>query len=650
MNLRQLEQLSPGTWFYDVNDQLKNHIYRRQERAFAAGDAARDAIQTCEQLMERARAVREFFLRGIGGLPSMGTPLNAHTVGTVEGNGFKVERVIFESRPYNYVTANLYLPEDLTGPRGAVLFLCGHHREGKHAEEYQIVCQYLVQAGLVVFAQDPIGQGERFSYYEPSIKDVTIGVCTLEHDYAGAQCLPLGENIARYFLHDAMRSIDYMCTRPEIDPNRIGVTGNSGGGTQSCLVMMGDPRIAAAAPGTFVMNRETYMWAGGAQDAEQIWHGFTAAGFDHEDVLIAMVPKPVRVLAVTGDFFPIEGTRRTVQRCKRLWELFGKGDNIDLVEDHATHAYTPHLARAAASFFAKHLLGKEVHFEEERITAMERSRLWCTVSGQVRGELENASSVHEAIQVRLQELEQQRYSLPESQRRERAIEWLREKVLRNRERCDLNPRYYSSTRMEELCVTAAMWRSQPDLFGHGLAFRHIDQGDNKLPVTLAVWDGGTNRLRPHIDWIRRTCENGRNVLVLDVSGVGALAPRPITAADPEEFYGVLHKLSTDLLWLDDDMAALRTYDVLRALDMIAEWPGMDEYVIDLYADGRHGLYGRLAALLDSRIDRVEIAGGITSYQEWVVPRYYDSRDIYSVILRGVLQYFDLPELEVTRNR
>lgn len=645
MNLRQLEQLSPGAWFYDVNDQLKTHIYRRQERAFAAGDAARDAIKTREELMERARAVREFFLNGLGGLPPMDTPLNARTVGIVEGNGFKVERVIFESRPYNYVTANLYLPNGLTAPRGAVLFLCGHHREGKHVEEYQIVCQYLVQAGLVVFAQDPIGQGERFSYYEPSIKDVTIGVCTMEHDYAGAQCLPLGENIARYFLHDAMRSIDYMRSRSEIDPDRIGVTGNSGGGTQSCLMMMGDPRIAAAAPATFVMNRETYMWAGGAQDAEQIWHGFTAAGFDHEDVLIAMVPKPIRVLAVTSDFFPIEGTRRTVERCKRLWELFGKGDDIDLVEDYTTHTYTPHLARAAARFFARHLLGKEAHFEEERIAAMEQNRLWCTVSGQVRGELENASSVHEAVQVRLQELEQQRYSLPESQRREQAIEWLRGKVLRHRERCDLNPRYYTTTRMEELNVTAAMWRSQPDLFGHGIAFRHIDQGDNKLPVTLAVWDGGTSRLRPYIDWIRRTCENGRNVLVLDVSGVGALTPRSITAADPEEFYGVLHKLSTDLLWLDDDMVALRTYDVLRALDMIAEWPGMDEFVIDLYADGRHGLYGRLAALLDTRIDHVEIAGGIKSYQEWVAPRYYDSRDIYSVILRGALQYFDLPELE-----
>src|SRR5258705_11189966 len=118
-----------------------------------------------------------------------------------------------------------------------------------------------------------------------------------------------------------MRGVDYMLTRPDIDPNKIGVTGNSGGGTQTSLMMLGDPRIAAAAPATFIMNRETYMNCGGAQDAEQIWPGFTAAGYDHEDILLAVSPKPVRVLAVQYDFFPIEGLRRHAERCKPIWKM-----------------------------------------------------------------------------------------------------------------------------------------------------------------------------------------------------------------------------------------------------------------------------------------------------------------------------------------
>src|SRR5207248_681910 len=115
---------------------------------------------------ERQRQLRERFIDSLGGLPSMETPLNARTTGVVEGGGFRIEKVIYESRPRSYVTANLYLPEGAHEPGAAVLFLCGHHDLAKHYAGYQTVCQYLAQAGLVVLAQDPIGQGERLSYYD----------------------------------------------------------------------------------------------------------------------------------------------------------------------------------------------------------------------------------------------------------------------------------------------------------------------------------------------------------------------------------------------------------------------------------------------------------------------------------------------------
>jgi hypothetical protein len=643
MNIQELERFSPGHWFYDVQDQLKQRIYRRSERAFAAGDAARDAITTREALEARQKSVRACLLEAIGELPPMDTPLEAQTVGTVEGDGFRVERVIFQSRPQHYVTANLYLPDGRTEPRGAVLFLCGHHGQAKHQPEYQSVCQHLVLAGLVVLAQDPIGQGERFSYYEPTLGDSTIPSGTREHDYAGAQCLPLGDGIARYFLHDAMRGIDYLQSRPEVDGTRIGVTGNSGGGTQSFLVMMGDPRIAAAAPATFTMNRETYLWAGGAQDAEQIWPGFTARGFDHEDVLLAMTPRPVRVLAVTSDFFPIEGTRRTVERCRRFWELYGREQGLDLIEDDSTHMYTPKLARAAAQFFAKHLREREVDVDSARVAPFAPSRLWCTKSGQVRGEIPGAAFVYEASRERLREAEKARQAVP----RERAVQWLRERVRHDRTPCDLNPRFHHRDRLEELRVEMALWWAQEGIFNSGYLFRHFRFDGEALPVTLAVWDDGTNSLRPHWPWLRQECDKGRAVLVLDVSGVGGLAPRTLNAAPLHGFYGTIHTFATDLLWLDDDLAALRTYDVLRALDLLARWPGLEATDIRLYAQGRHGLYGRLAAVLDNRIGRVEVADGMNSYAEWIEARYYDTDTIYDVILHGVLRHFDLPEIEKT---
>jgi hypothetical protein len=161
--------------------------------------------------------------------------------------------------------------------------------------------------------------------------------------------------------------------------------------------MICDPRIAVAAPATFIMNRQTYMHAGGAQDSEQIWHGMTALRFDHEEILLSMVPRPVAVLAVTSDFFPIEGTRR-------FWELHCKNEQyIQLVEDDSVHSFTKNLAKAVAEFFSSHLLGHKVSPSANKMKPLEPSLLWCTLSGQVRSEYADSRAVHEETCTRLEE-------------------------------------------------------------------------------------------------------------------------------------------------------------------------------------------------------------------------------------------------------
>lgn len=644
MGLSDLEKWSPQHWFYDVSDILVRHIYDRSEVLFSAGDTARDALATPEAIAARQGYIREVFLQGIGGIPPSDSPLNARTVGTVQGEGFRVEKVIFEARPKQYVTANLYLPDSLTEPTAAVLFLCGHHREAKHHPEYQGVCQYLMRAGLIVLAQDPVGQGERLGYYEAETGKTTVNWGTTEHDHAGAQCLPLGDGLARYFLHDALRGLDYLAARPEVDATRIGITGNSGGGTQTSHVLLAaGNRIAAAAPTTFIMNRASYQKTGGAQDAEQIWPGFTGGGLDHEDILLSLWPKPVQVQAVTQDFFPIEGVRRTASRCQRLWEMQGKGDSFGLIEDDTNHWYSNKLAKSAARFFARHLLLKDPGEEwEQNVTVQpwEPETLWCTRSGQVRGELDGAAFVYEANQERLAEIAAMRNTVP----REEAIAWLRTRVMAGRVPGDLNYRFQIRREFDGLTVQTCLWRPQEDLFNLGYLFRQTARDGETLPVTIALWDGGTRVLQQHEAFIQEICASGRAVLVLDTSGVGALVPRPLNIAPLDALYGTLHKLACDLLFLGDDLISLRTYDVLRALEMIAVWPGLDASDIALYASGRHGLCGRLAAVLDSRIRQVTVVDGPQSWEEWVSTRHYDTNGIYDTILRGALRHFDLPDL------
>lgn len=646
MTVQNLEKYTPIS-FYDVKDQLKEFIYARSDESFAYGNSLRDVIKSKADLQLRQQKVRELFLKAIGGLPASDTPLNARTTGVIRGDGYKIEKVIFESRPQAYVTANLYIPDSIMAPAAAVQFLCGHDTEAKHCHEFQTVCLYLVRAGFVVLAQDPVGQGERFSYYEPSIGTTAIAPGTREHTYAGMQCLPLGYSPAKYFIHDAMRGIDYLCSRVEVDPSRIGVTGNSGGGLQTCMMMMVDDRITAAAPGTFLSSRQKIRRSGVPQDAEQTWPGMLKYGFDHEDILLCMAPRPVMVLAVKYDFFPIEGTRETVERSRRYWQMYGKEDDIQMIEDDSVHQYTVVMAKAAAEFFRSVLTGNQAALPEESIRTVDPATLWCTVSGQTRGELPGARFIFDENLELLSQLEKKRSLIPAETRRQQAHQWLKDKIYYNRKPCELNVKHTTGWQLMDLTVQSSVWWSQHELLNHAFTFRSYKFASQSLPVTLAVWDGGTSQIQSHIEWIRKTCEAGRAVVVINTSGVGALLPDPLGGkGDLLEVFGTMYILSDQLLWLGDSMAALRTYDVLRAIDALKEWPNMMTEDLQLYAHGRQGLYAKFAAFVDERAKDIRVEDGMASFSEWIGSRYYNNFNIMSLIVPGMLQYFDLPDINL----
>lgn len=635
---------------FDTRDQLKRFIFDRSDEAFTRGDETRDRLRDIAQVAERAAEMREKLIASFGGLPSSDSPLNSRVTGVVVRPGFRIEKVIFESRPGHYVTSNLYIPEGMTAPGAAVLFLCGHEREAKHGEYYQRVCQTIALAGLVVFAIDPIGQGERLSYSRSGDSKPAIGWGTHEHEHAGIQCLPLGHGLARYFLHDAMRAVDYLCTREEVDPLRIGVTGHSGGGTQTSLLMICDERIAAAAPGTFIMNRQMYMHAGGVQDSEQVWPGLSGLGFDHEDILICFAPKPLQVLAVQYDFFPIEATRRTVGRCRKFWEMHGKSDDLLLTEDVSLHRYTDRLAEAAAAFFRKHLLGLEqVSPDNNLLNPLPPEELWCTRTGYVREELDDSTIVMDENILKADELTFKRASASNEHRREKALSWLHSRVMDPRSPHDLNPRIVPVGVTDGLHVEYVMWWSQSGIMNSAFVLRgEAPSEDYVWPVSLAVWEGGTTRIGRHWDWVKQTCESGKAVFVLNVSGVGPHAPYPIFDKPSLAFFGVMHKLADDLLWLGDSLAALRTYDVIRCLDLIGLSDVRKYGQIEGYAAGRYGIYLELAGALDGRIREIRTSNGLDSVTNWVKSLDYDEDDVMGLILPGMLGHFDLSDLREWR--
>src|SRR5262249_5685486 len=161
-------------------------------------------------------------------------------------------------------------------------------------------------------------------YLDPATgKSRMPGGGTGEHSMAAAQCLLTGTNIARWFIWDGIRAFDYLTTRHDVDSKRIGVAGNSGGGTQSAYLAALEPRLAAADLSGYIPPWEK-LWSGpGPQDGEEVSAGFLKDGRDFPDFLIPFPPKPIQMAAAIRDYFPIEGARATFAEARRQFELLG---------------------------------------------------------------------------------------------------------------------------------------------------------------------------------------------------------------------------------------------------------------------------------------------------------------------------------------
>jgi len=348
-------------------------------------------LLACLQLSAQRNPLQERIVALMGGLPQEKTPLNARITGGFTREGYRVEHVLFESLPGFKVTANLYLPSSGSAPFPAVLGTAGHSDVGKAADTYQSAWISLARRGYVVLAYDPPGQGERFEFMDKSTGKPLIRSGVPQHIQAGMQCLLTGTSIARYFVWDGIRAFDYLLTRQEVDPNRIAVAGNSGGGTQAALLAAADPRLAAVVSSCYTTTWGMLIEKPGPQDMEQVLPGFLAAGLDFVDYIRAF-QKPYLISSAIRDYFPIDGARRTYQLAQ------SEGLPVEMVENDQPHGWTPQLRQGAYRFLDKHLLNLERDPAEGPLTLEKPADLNVTPTGQLATSLgsETVSSLNAA--------------------------------------------------------------------------------------------------------------------------------------------------------------------------------------------------------------------------------------------------------------
>jgi cephalosporin-C deacetylase-like acetyl esterase len=576
-------------WNYFERD-LTAHDERRRRKL--------SEIRTPADLAALQQNAQRTLAAGIGDFPDR-TPLYPRPVGEIVRPDYVIEKLIFESRPGFFVTANVYRPKSTARRRPAVVQTCGHYMEGKATVDYATACAALAMKGFVALIFDPWGQGERITLRDAAGKPA-FKSATGEHILAGGPGILLGRTLANYLVWDIIRAIDYLESRPDVNAGRMGLFGHSGGGMMTLLTAPIEPRIRAAmsccAVTSFYHKTQALLMA----DPEQIVPGVYAQGIDHPELIAAVAPRAFLIGAVLRDFVPLAGTRRTLQEVKPIFELAGVPGNVDMVESDNEHMLDKNLREACYGWMLKHLAGEFGNTREPEIRVEPESALWCTKTGYVM-DTEGARSVFDLNR--------------EEARRLGAARNLRPPVPPN----------------------AIQHRLGIDALGAPESGIHVPRtmvhNTRDVLLILAAAQGHTSAgARQLADQFTAA---GFSVLSVDLRGWGETTPHPP---------GKNAKFSWDefFAWrsfeLGRPLLGMRTTDLLAvSREMAATYRKI--YLIGIEAGGLVALH---AAALDPSVAGVAAWRTLTSWTE-VVGRHQSTEPVSSFV-PGALQDYDIPDL------
>ena len=618
-------------------EMLQTYFTEQVRRAERTGLEAKARWKTKADAEQYVRQVQEKIRVCFGPLPEK-TPLAPQITGVVQRDGYKIEKIIFQSRPEFFVTANLYVPTGRRFPLPGVVGTCGHSDNGKAAEPYQSFAQGLARQGYVVLIFDPIGQGERLQYPDEKLRS-RIGVGVAEHLYAGNQQFLVGEFLGTWRAWDGIRALDYLLSREEVDPRHVGVTGNSGGGTMTTWLCGLERRWTMAAPACFVTTLRRNMENELPADTEQCPPHTLALSLDYDDFLAAMAPKPVILLAKEKDFFDVRGAQETFLRLKRLYTLLGAPDKIALHVGPTFHGYTKENREAMYRWFNT-AVGASSAKEEPKLVIEKDETLQCTPHGQV-AEL-RSRSVFSFTRARSIELRARRKPLAGEPLRRAVADVLklppRQGTPEYRILRPISGRKYPRPH----CVTYAV-ATEPGIQA-AVSMLAVEPLVSRPPgggrAVLYVADRSSDaELREEPLVAQLLAEEPKATLfACDVRGIGESRPNTCgqnTFMDPYgcDFFYAIHSLMLDRPYLGQ-----KTHDVLCVLDWL-EGCGYGE--VHLAGKGWGALPATFAALLADRVVRVTLNGALTSYAAIAESERY--RWPLASLLPNVLEQFDLPD-------
>jgi cephalosporin-C deacetylase-like acetyl esterase len=617
--------------FHDIREMLPSYLNNIGLRMLEERKHQVERLATIEDVNKRRIYLRERMLDDLGGFPER-TPLNARVVGTLERTGYRIEKVIFESQPHFYVTANVYLPTAGHPPYPAILFPLGHERGGKTNPTWQQMLGSLATKGFVALTWDPIGQGERLQIYDEELRASKVGESTTEHTVVGAQCMMVGDHLARYTIWDGMRALDYLLSRKEVDPRRVGLTGNSGGGTHTAYIAALDDRIQVAAPSCYITSWRLMLHTIGPQDGEQTFPFWLKDGLDYPDYLYAFTPKPYLLLSAIRDFFPIAGARETFAEVERVYSAIGIRERLGMFEADDGHGYNKTRRLAAYDWFSRWLKGIGDTDPEPQIEMATPEELRCTPTGQVSTSL-GGESVFTLNQKRLEQLKANRPTGTGDLLRK-----VREVIRYEPPSGSLQVRPYGTILRSGYHIEKLIYESEPGIMIPSLLYVP-DAGARKKTAVLMVTGDGKAASAVEAEEL---AISGTVVLSIDARGIGETKVNTdVNSREFDYYFGDFNDIMTALL-VGKTMVGMRALDISRGVDLLVSRKEVDPHQIYGYGKDGGALPLLYASVLDNRIRRAAFDGMLVSYESVVNGRIH--RRILESVAPGVLKYYDLQDL------
>jgi len=580
---------------------------------------------------KRSAKLRLAMLAAMGSFPEKACPLEPKVVSVLKRSGYRIESLIFQSRPDVWVTASAYVPKPFSGRVPAVLVVHGHWPWARRDPVVQARCVGLVKLGFFVLAVDAFGAGERYP-------DPARG--TYHGALFGSTLWPVGQTLMGMQVYDNRRAVDYLRQRPEVDGDRLGITGASGGGNQSMYAGALDERFRAVVPVCSVGTYQAYLRA--ACCVCELLPG--ALRFMEEGEALALVaPRALMVISATKDAyqFSVGEATKSLARARTVFRFFNAEAKLRHAIFDSGHDYNQQMREAMYGWMAKWLKnegeGKPIPEPEHTIESPDDLRCFPTDT-RPKGFLFPPTFAARTATTLLAKYSDRRPD--HSQDWESTAIYIRDQL--RKEVFGGFPRLNTaaaqlgkSQTADSITAIAVSLRPEPGVV-LPLTAQHQSNQRGRRPACVLLHMEGKDEAVKHPLWVA-LLSKGWTVVSADLRATGVSRPAGDAIAGASD-----HNSAEHSVWIGRPLLGQWVFDVLSILDWMGTRAELDSRRFTLVGLGQAGIVAICAAGMFD--DRVATAAALQMPTTYVTREAYRAGTHMGLLAPGILQYADIPQI------